>query len=394
VAPVLASSDLTSLQGTKIAAAPDLMASRPAMLSAPTESSDVESVDPDDYDDSDAPREITAPGAQASDAVSTAAADLPNVPSAWPSPEDISSERSGSGISSGGSLQSMLPLKAGASPTGLDVVATRTADGTMFSFKQSSVPPAQPEAEGRASQVMEAGAGSGSKMEWRADAGMAAPSEGEAAAPQPPPQAEGAAQAQPSADQQAAHASPPPSPPLTTAAQEMSRMDAQADGDRAGTHGPTDAGVEGISEYGAEGEERRYKGQLDSAASTDEDFMVIQMEQEDAPVLAVPGDAEQLQGVPQVLGEESGTAVDAPSQAQPCEGFFTDVGAQCLLQAHSKLVPARLGTRVRAAVQVATRMQVHPLKRERRRRARLLLVGSRRSQTRVVRLLRTCQRAT
>lgn len=144
----LTTSHLT-VQGTKIAAAPDLMASRPAMLSAPAMSVDGEEIA--DSDD----EEPVASVADGEGGVSTIAADLPILPGALLSPEDLEATSSEADDEPDGrSLHVLLPLKAkDRKKSGrVNVTATRTPDGTMFSFKPTKpsspaskqVPPAPP----------------------------------------------------------------------------------------------------------------------------------------------------------------------------------------------------------------------------------------------------------
>lgn len=125
------------VQGTKIAAAPDLMASRPAMPLAPPESAEGDkSVDPVDYDGEQPP--TTASSTDASVSVSTTAADLPALPSALLSPEALPTGASPPEEQPDGrSLSALLPLKPRSQrnkSTSVSVTATPTPDGTMFSF--------------------------------------------------------------------------------------------------------------------------------------------------------------------------------------------------------------------------------------------------------------------
>lgn len=126
------------IQGTKIAAAPDLMQSRPAMMSAPPQSAEGEaSADPDEYE-SEQPAEA---GHSTGTSIAKAAGDLPDMPSVLPSTQDLPGEvGSGEDEPDGRSLHTLLPLKPGAltgSEASSSVTATSTPDGTMFSFERA-----------------------------------------------------------------------------------------------------------------------------------------------------------------------------------------------------------------------------------------------------------------
>ena len=124
------------VQGTKIAAAPDLMQSRPAMMSAPPESAEDEvGVETDEYEDG----QSAEAGLSTDSSVDTAAADLPALPSVLPSQGDLPTGLgAGKDEPDGRSLHALLPLKPGgqkgAATSGKET-ATATPDGTMFSFE-------------------------------------------------------------------------------------------------------------------------------------------------------------------------------------------------------------------------------------------------------------------
>jgi hypothetical protein len=152
------------IQGTKIAAAPDLMASLPAMLSAPPESEGEESADDDDLEG------VQHLNDNMEESISTSASDLPVLPDAFLSPEDLPS---GSNLLEGDQenmrLHALLPVAPGAKRqdgvTAMSVTATPTPDGTVFSFEQIKSPKMGSDGKQKQSALLEDAAATASIAE-------------------------------------------------------------------------------------------------------------------------------------------------------------------------------------------------------------------------------------
>ena len=265
-------------------------------------------------------------GTTAVDSVSTAAADLPNLPQAWPSPEDIPADGIGAEASSGGSLRSILPLKADAQPLGLAVRATRTADGTMFSFTPTEAlpesPSPRPPATGKPATADEAGPTASTPLrDTTAERRTPVPPGSPAVARSSDEKPTGAITGSSASEVESSNPPPPPSAP-STASLDATRSDAIAN-----KYSTASTGTQRQFEESLSFDSRMEAGE----ESTDDDFMLIQMVQDDGRAAGAAAEAAPALDSPAAASsapDTSSPSQEALSNPPAAEGFFKDVDVQ------------------------------------------------------------------